>query len=317
MKYLTAFIFLITLLPSCKYEQTPKDTVKNFILTLKKLDFGKSEIFLTETSRPTFNDFKRIFQSSYKFDDELKSSQVLTANEIINSHSLDSLTETISGNNAIVYSKNKFDKISLEFINGKWKIACTTGFLSAIFDKKISNNFWNLMNETINASSRREYYLNKIIDTATNAASNEIREKENELIALFGKKEMVIMDKEGNSDANSPIYCYTQVDSSNFLKFCSLQNELTDLIFGKYILPHITVVSTYYYKNLIAEEFFIEEQKKKINSIIKRNDVGFGEKINFQDIPVNTYIQKFIAKRQKNNPSITDTIDVNSATMNQ
>ncbi len=275
------------LLVSCNKQKNPKEKIKDFVLTVKKLDFENAKHLLTTESQNVFDNFKTKFQNSYEYEKELKKSKTIKDNEIINNYNLNSLTELVSGNNAIVYSNDSIRQISVEKVNDEWKIVCKEEFLSDIFSKTEINRFDKRIEEMIKNYCAREYFLNRIIDTATNLESKKIREKEKEIIKVFGKKDYIIRVDYDRSTSFS-VSCYLNIDSSNIIKFSDLQNDLTDL-FQDYWRTR--PVSDYLLKKVIQLELDIENEKEYFNLFYKNNQFGFQERIRFKQFMLNDKIR--------------------------
>ena len=102
MKQFTLLIFTILFFIGCKENNSPKATVANFILSLKKLDFEKASSFLTKETQPLFFITKTELQGSWNFQREIKNSESLSNKKIIKDYDLDHLTESVVNNNANV-----------------------------------------------------------------------------------------------------------------------------------------------------------------------------------------------------------------------
>lgn len=247
----------------CGESNTPKATVKNFIISLKKLDFDKASFFLTKETQPIFFTTKTELQSSWDFEKKIRISDSLSKKEIIKDYDLDHLTEIVVNKNAIVHSSDGTNEITLEKTNGDWKIICTKDFLDEIL---IGNNEGVELayNELSTYFQEQVDIARTIIMTSPNTETAALKKKVAEITTLF------------NDDS--------EIEMSNISIMNSKQNDLhklmLDFLKTKNVQSDIGSELEYCEKK-------IQTSKLNYNSEVSDNRYGFGQNRNFKLIPLN------------------------------
>ena len=131
MKKLLLLFIIIIINTSCSLIDSPKDIVKNFIVSLYKLDFEKAQSFVSDETKKDFNEVKSSLQTSNIFKQIMNSNSALTEEDINKRFSFKNMNENNIGNNSIVELRNI--QFNLEKNNGKWKIVFTRKIFNIVF----------------------------------------------------------------------------------------------------------------------------------------------------------------------------------------
>ena len=257
------FLIIILLFIGCKEKNSPKATVADFIISLKKLDFEKASSFLTKETQPIFFNTKTEFQTAWNIEQEMKISDSMSKKEIVKDYDLEHLTESIMNTNAIVQSSDSSSKIILEKVDGTWEIVCTENFLNEILKGKDESVEKAYNVGLITYFQEQVDVARGIIKFLPNTEVTAIKEKIAEITSLY------------NDD--------TEKEMSNILIMNSKQNELQKLI-SDFLKPMNN-------QSDIANEFEhckerIIQSKLEYNRAVSEYKSGFGPKRNFKIIPV-------------------------------
>ena len=206
MTKLTLCFSIALFLFGCSNGDTPKETVLNFIIAVKKMDFENAQKLVTDETVAIFSSEKLRFQNSSSFSEKMIQNKSLNDKDIIKEFGIDSFFESIVGKNAVVFEGDSSNKIQLEQVDGAWRILCSKKLFNSILYREDYEYDVVLAYQTLQSDYKRKGSLvRELTDYKSNVTSVKLNNKLKEI------------DELGSDISNVLIYNEKQIELAELL----------------------------------------------------------------------------------------------------